>query len=95
MKNPWLWAAVLGAGYLFFVKGATKRADAPQEGQEGDLPPPPDVYGVDEYGMPMKPGEPLVDESVDEGVQLAEHIWGYSKVPTLDQFRKMNLGRGY
>ena len=87
MKSPWLWAAVLGAGYLLFLSKATRREPAPQY---GDLPPPPDVYGVDEYGMPMKPGVPIVE---DEGAQLAEHIWGYSKVPTLDQLRRMDLGR--
>ena len=88
MKSPWLWAAVLGAGYLLFASKAMRRTPAPQY---GDLPPPPDVYGVDEYGMPKKPGKPIADE----GAELAEQIWGYSKVPTLDQLQRMNLGRGY
>ena len=93
MKSPWLWAAILGAGYLIYTRtnwlGIGVDAPAPRY---GDLPPPPDVTRYDEYGMPMTgPGEPIADE----GVQLAEHIWGYSKVPTLDQFRRMDLGRGY
>ncbi len=88
MNNPWIWGALLGVGYLLFIRKATSREAPPKY---GDLPPPPDLYGVDEYGMPMKPGEPFADE----GVQLAEHIWGYSKVPTLDQLQRMNLGRGY